>query len=472
MYAEQGDISGLAGDLLSAPDDILSSNLALLAECWGAGGTFRDNKWSDIAVARLFHLITGGNALLARRSLAALANIDAAATKTAMRNLIRDASGNLVDGPAAAYAVAIFGNGVIDEVISTVVSRGFDKNLLDNFKLLPRLMAVEKLTELILRNDWVVEDYRTISHIRRDAARRMADIGEEIAIRPLKELVAAEQLSVFEKEGVITALGTIQDFAARQFLRAVMSGDYPLACKVEAAGCLAPDEDAKHFLLRIVDDTKADYFRRRDAALAVAKFNLSDPDLSFLRHLLFDRAPKFYGGPSLAAEAVACAGTAASRAMLKDAFAFWRKSTHPDAKIIAREIGNTLNMREPTSDLREALDFARGPESGRPINLELPEMAEEYARRSPAAATDLFVLALDDYKEQVIYAGTLASAVLQIVARITLTDRLLNAVIDFAKRSPQDESRWVAVDAVWRRRDLTPTQRLFFGVPRGAGGRG
>jgi hypothetical protein len=96
------------------------------------------------------------------------------------------------------------------------------------------------------------------------------------------------------------------------------------------------------------------------------------------------------------------------------------------------------------------------------IRWELPKVALEYVRRDPREANDLFVSALSSYNEDRIYGGRLAWAVLRILPQIPLTDGLLEAAIDLAKRSPQDTSAWSAISRVWQRRDISAAQRALF----------
>ena len=69
--------------------------------------------------------------------------------------------------------------------------------------------------------------------------------------------------------------------------------------------------------------------------------------------------------------------------------------------------------------------------------LNLPQVASEYFRRTPAVANDFFVAALRSYNQESVIAGTLAWAILTILPQIEFTDALLKAAIDLVKRTPQ-----------------------------------
>jgi hypothetical protein len=96
------------------------------------------------------------------------------------------------------------------------------------------------------------------------------------------------------------------------------------------------------------------------------------------------------------------------------------------------------------------------------MNIELPRVASEYLRRTPEAANDLFATALRSYDREVVYAGSLAWAVLRILPQISLTDVLLQAAIDLVKREPGSAWSWAVLAGVWQRRDLSPSQRELF----------
>jgi hypothetical protein len=77
-----------------------------------------------------------------------------------------------------------------------------------------------------------------VRHLRRDAARLMAQVGQEIALKPLTQLLSAPVLSDFEKSGCVAALSTIDDPNVLQTLREIVTGDLPIDCRIEAAGKL------------------------------------------------------------------------------------------------------------------------------------------------------------------------------------------------------------------------------------------
>jgi hypothetical protein len=405
------------------------------------------------------------NAFLANEATNLLARISAPEANIPLAGMIRDLGGHFRAGAATRFAVLVFGEAILVGVISQLVRAGYDENLLENFACLPRRVAVQQLLALILRTDWPTKKDLGhdpgVRHIRRDAERLMAKVGEDIAIPPLMQLMSAPELSDFEKAGCVSALALIDDPAIPGILRDIVARNFPMDCRIEAARNLAPDEpDARRFLLRVIADGGADYFDRRDAAGALAEFRgLTDEDLPAFRPLIFDRAPKFIGGPSVAVSTVGEIGTKASRALLDEALRFWEKSDHPEARHVHESILQALHLADDSADLRTILERAG---KDRWINIELPRVASEYARRTPKEANDLFVAALRSYRREGMYAGTLASAVLRILPQIPLTDSLLEAAIDLAKRLPRDMSSWSAIAKVWQRRDISAAQRALF----------
>ncbi len=464
LYAELGDITELARELLAAQDTFLASNLLLLADCWAAGGKINDPQSSRIAIESLLTLINGGNTFLANQATDALARIGVPEAKNALADIIRDPDGHLKKGTATRFAVLAFGESILGEVVDELVRAGYDKDLLENFTFLPRRLAVEQLQELILRTDWPEEkdpeDDFGIRHIRRSAARLMAEVGEDIAILPLRQLMSAPELSDFEKAGCVAALASIDDSTIPELLREIVAGNLPMDCRIEAARNLAPDEpSARSFLLKIIADQREDYYDRRDAAHVLEQFELTDDDLPAFRSLIFDAGPEFIGGPMVAVSTVGKVGTNAARTLLLNARQFWQKSIHPEARRVRDGIVQALNLEEETTDIRGILEKAI---NDRYINVELPRMASEYLRRTPEVAADLFVTALRTYDREVVYAGSLAWAVLTILPQISLTDDLLAAAIDLVKRVPRSDWSWAILAGVWQRRDLSPSQRELF----------
>ncbi len=465
LYSELGDISDLARELLATPDNLLNSKLLLLAECWAVGGEIGGQELSKATVDRLIALARGQNEFLADQATNVLARISAPEAKTALAGMIRNSNGDFAEGAASRSAVSVFGEAILPEVVAQLVRTGHDENLLENFESLPRRVAVEQLHALILRTDWPrkedVGHDPGIRHLRRDAERLMARVGDDLAIFPLMRLMSARQLSDFEKRGCVSALAAIDDPRVPQILRDIVAGNFPMDCRIDAAGSLAPNEpEARRFLLKVIADEGQDYFDRRDAAGALAEFRgLTDEDLPAFRPLIFDSGPKFIGGPSVAVGTVGEIGTRASRALLGEALAFWEKSEHPEARHVRESILQALNLVDKSADLRTILEKAG---TDRWINVELPRVAAEYVRRAPKKANELFVAALRSYSREVVYAGTLTWAVLSILSQIPLTDDLLEAAIDLARRLPGDALCWSAIARVWQRRDLSLAQRTLF----------
>jgi HEAT repeat protein len=463
FYAELGDISDLAKGLLATTDNILQSELLLLAACWAADGQIRDSDLSRTALERLIALARGDNVYLAEQAVNLLARLSIAEAKTALAGMVRDSNGDFTESKVSSFAVSVFGEGVMHEVVAQLVRTGHNHNLLANFAYLPRRRAVESLRALILRTDFPAAWDAGVRHLRRDAEQLMAEIGQDIALAPLVQMISASELTDFEKQGCVSALAGIDDPSVPQILRDIMSGDFPIDCRIEAAGNLAPDEPlARRFLLEIMANESEDYFDRRDAAVRLAEFSgFTDDDLPAFRSLIFDPSPVFWGGPNVAINAVEKIATKASRLLLDEAFVFWQKSSYADAWRVRETVLQVLRLEDQKekTELRTILKSA-GREGW--IRWELPKVALEYVRRDPREANDLFVSALSSYNEDRIYGGRLAWAVLRILPQIPLTDGLLEAAIDLAKRSPQDTSAWSAISRVWQRRDISAAQRALF----------
>ena len=66
----------------------------------------------------------------------------------------------------------------------------------------------------------------------------MAKAGEDLAIAPLIQLMSAPQLSDFEKRGCVSALAATDDPRVPKILRDIVAGDFPMDCRIDAAGDL------------------------------------------------------------------------------------------------------------------------------------------------------------------------------------------------------------------------------------------
>jgi HEAT repeat protein len=464
LYAELGEISDLARQLLDIKDNVLKSDLLLLAECWASGGQLSDANLASATTNRLIALVTSDNSFLADQAVELLGSISVPEAKTALATMIRDSNGHFVDGPASRFAVPVFGEEILMNVVAQLVRTGHNNYLLQNFTYLPRRVAVQQLRALIMRTDWSTEEELGydpgVRHIRRDAARLMAKVGDEIAINPLFQLLSAPEISGFEKAGCVSALASIDHPDIPQILRDIVGGSFPMDCRIEPASNLAPDEpEARSFLLKVIADRKEDYFDRRDAAGALGDFNLTDNDLPAFRPLIFDPTPVFVGGPNVAVSTVGKISTEASRALLHEALAFWEISDYSEAFRVRNAILQASHLEDDTADLRGILEKAG---SDRWINTELPRVASEYLRRTPGLANELFLTALNSYTREHIYAGTLPWAVLVILPKIPLVDELLQGAIDLARRLPKDTLSWRTIAQIWQRHDLSTAQRQLF----------
>ena len=155
-------------------------------------------------------------------------------------------------------------------------------------------------------------------------------------------------------------------------------------CRIEAARTLgSEDPDARCLLLKLVADEGEDYYDRRDAAVVLGEFSLTDDDLPAFQSLIFDPDPEFIGGPSVAVKAVGTIATSASHAVLRGALKFWENSPHPEARRVRDSIMQVLHLADESADLRSILDKAL---SDRWINLELPQVASEYFSSKPRSS--------------------------------------------------------------------------------------
>jgi hypothetical protein len=292
----------------------------------------------------------------------------------------------------------------------------------------------------------------------------MASIGEELAVPSLIRLLKASQLSSFEKSGVVAALAAIDDPVIFSLIEGILDNDPEIDCRIEAARHLAPNNfRAKSFLRACVADPELDYSDRRDAAAVLSEFGLNNDDLNPLRTLLFDPDPEFWGGPSVAADAIARVGSEASQNLLHEAAEFWKHSTYGEAGLIRNTLSKLLSMADRTCDLEEFLIEAATPGS-RVIDWNLPNIAEEYLNRSPEKAIALFSRALETQEGGPIYGGRLSWAVLTMIPKMPVFDEVLSAALNLAMRAPRDDFVWATLLGVWRRRDLTPEQRRLFFV--------
>ncbi len=469
LYAELGDITDFVQELLSDKENILHTSLFIVANCLATGATIADPDIRQKFLKRLEILSNENINYLSEKAIHIMSQIDHPEVIALLTPMIySESKSSRPNGPARKYIVKILGEDKINTVIEELVKHGDDEDLLANFEWLPRKKAIENLEALILRCDWPNEKELGydpgIRHIRRDAAHLLAKIGEEAAIPSLKRLLHEDILNDFEKAGVVTALGSIDVPEIPALLRNFLTSDLPVDCQIEAAKHLGPhDLIAKHFLFSILQDKNADYFDRRDAASALTAFTLIDDELVAFKALIFDPDPKFWGGPSVAAETVAKVGSEASCDLLNEALIFWESSGHPDASLIKAAISAGLSLRFDVGDLRVHLEKGLGPHYGNPIEWRLPEIAEEYFQSSSEEAEILFEKTLQEWKDEYIFGGSLAWAILCILPEITIKESILKASIDLAKRVSEDRFIWSILDRVWQRRDMdSQLRRLFF----------
>jgi hypothetical protein len=226
LYAELGDITEAARELLTRQDNILASNLCLVAECLAAGGEIADARLRGIAIERLIRAAKEKNRFLADKAATALARIDVPEAKRAFVEISRDDKGNFTRSAATRFVVSVFGQEALEDVVAQLLRTGSDENLLENFASLPRRVAVERLLTLILNTNWPTErdlGYDpAIRHLRRDAELLIARVGEELAIPILIQLMSASQLSSYEKAGCVTALASIDDPSVPGILRSIV----------------------------------------------------------------------------------------------------------------------------------------------------------------------------------------------------------------------------------------------------------
>jgi hypothetical protein len=468
FYAELGDITMLAKELLETQENILYSSLFMITDCWAKGGTIKDKNLRRKILDQIQTLENGQVKFLSDKAINALGQIDHSETKEMLKKIIHPKKeGVRPKSLAKKYAVKVYGEKEIQTITEELVKFGSDDDLLTNFEWLPRKQAIEKLEALILRSDWPKEEELGydpgIRHIRRRAALLLAKIGEDAAIPSLKKILKTKQLTGFEMAGVVTAMASIDDSTVSSILQNILSNHFYTDCRIEAARHLSPhDLKAKNYLLSLIENSKADYFDRRDAAGVLSLFNLIDADLKVLKILLIDSNPEFWGGPSFAAQTVATIGSDASRDLLKEAIDFWSSSKHPDAIKIKETIEKKLSVISDKGNLRAPLERALGPDYGNPIDWYLPEITLEYFRRTPKEAIGLFKKAFKSWDEKVVFGGSLVWSILAILPQIELKESLLKSTIDLAKRIPQDKLSWSVLNSIWQRKDLDDKLRRHF----------
>ena len=152
-------------------------------------------------------------------------------------------------------------------------------------------------------------------------------------------------------------------------------------------------------------------------------------------------------------------GTKASLDVLHEARDFWSKSGYEHAPKVRNAITQALNLEDKSTDLRAILEEAGADHW---INTELPRVAAEYHRRMPQQANEPFLTELRAHRKEFSYAGTVPSAVFAILPQIPLTDALLEAAIEFARKHPKDTHSWKGLARVWGRRDISTAQRALF----------
>jgi hypothetical protein len=98
--------------------------LLLLAECWAAGGEITDFDLSRVALDHFLALAIGKNTFLAEQAINLLAGILIPEAKTALASLIRDSNGHFAKGSASRFAISVFGEAILPEVVAELVRTG------------------------------------------------------------------------------------------------------------------------------------------------------------------------------------------------------------------------------------------------------------------------------------------------------------------------------------------------------------
>jgi hypothetical protein len=192
----------------------------------------------------------------------------------------------------------------------------------------------------------------------------------------------------------------------------------------------------------------------------LCNFKLNDNDIPFLEKLLIDLNSGFWGGPALAADAIAKIGSSEAISSLRKADSIWKRSDYKDKKSIIYIIREQLVFADKEFDVEKVLN--RLLRSKYPHDIDyLLDLTVRYYYLKPDKANEMFLKKITEYNKKVLDIGFWA--IIQILPKIPLTKSLINAVLDLVVRTPKDETMWSILDVLWKRQDLeVDVRRAFF----------
>lgn len=469
IFASMGDASQLVEELLQAKEDILQSSLFLAADCLSTGAKLSRVALRHVVVERLCQLTKSPVVFLNNRAIDSLASINTSETLNLLESLMKDDNGDLVSSYASRFAVKIYGETFAEEIVNKIITLDYvGDDLIDALYWLPENISISCLENIIATSKYPQSQSRDkdrgIRHRRRRAALLLAKVGQEKAIPILQRLLSLKHLTDFEKSGIVDALAVIQHPSLPQlFNNIVHSAAYPTDCKISAAGHLGPDNlAAKNYLLSLTADSNADCYDRRDAASKLCNFNLDDEDIPPVEYLAVDKNYGFFGGPVFAAEAISCIGSQASKTSLQRVFSHWKNLDGADRDRIVARIELCLALNDPVSDLENLVVHYLKPNERDSMSWEFPELFQEFYKRKPDRASKILLTSIIKHTESATLGDTLNWVVSKVVLNIALTPDLLNAIVKLATKIPDDESIWVTLYQLWKRRDLDENAREAF----------
>lgn len=472
IYTGMGDATDFISELLKSKNNILHSPLFLAAECIGVGTKLREVDLRHKVIQNLKILTEDEIIFLKNRAIDALASIETPEAFDIIKSLIRVDSGQKITcSYAAKYVIKIEGETISEEVVEKII-KSYEScpYLIKSLNWLPQRKAISLLENIITSRDYPIKQSNMndpgIRHRRRDAAFLLAKIGDDDSIPILKGCLKQDNLSDFEKEGIITAIASIRHPQIPLVLNEILnSDDIPIDCKVEAAHHLGPNnQNSKKYLLSIVADNDADCYDRRDAVGALCDFKLNDNDIPILEKLLNDSNIEFYGGPSIAAKAIASVGSSEALHSLQVAFSFWEKSDNDFKDYMLESIEEQLILSFNESNLEKLINRYLDPMNIK-MNFDLPDIVFQFYSKDPEKASKLFIEMLNNYNDEIVFGKTLTFAFCRILPELPLTEPIISAVLDLAKQMPNDEMIWDTINKLWKRRDIDYKEReLFFNI--------
>lgn len=471
IFAGMGDSSDLIGALLRTRNNILHSPLFLAVECLATGAKLMEIDVRHEVISRLKKLTDSESAFLRDRAIDALSLIDDPEAIAILQGLMRDKSGKLLaHSLSAKYAIKINGEEITDELIDEFIKSDVTCDyLLAALHWLPQRKAVSLLERLVISQEYPTEktlEYeRSVSHRRRSAASHLAKIGVDDAVPILMRLLKTSYLNDFVKEGIVDSLASIRHESTFSLLREIVSSEsLPDDCKIRAAGHLgSADQCAKKYLLALVSNKEVNHYDRRDAARELCNFKLNDNDIPPLEELMSDTNNEvFWGGPSLASEAISNIGSPNALSSLRRAIKIWENSDNNDKDLVISRIEERLSLVFQEIDLESVITkYINSQEKGIIVNLNVSKLMAQFYLNKPVEAYKLILNILRESDPKPGYLAIMAFGLPELIPKISVTKELADACQDCLNRGSSDYMLPI-IDQLWRRRDLNPEVREVF----------